>query len=64
MSWRNDPITKKQKALIDNMYDFSEYPLPVFTGRTKGEASDFIDKYISLSHETIRDCWDTTQGIP
>ena len=64
MSWRNDPITEKQKSLISDMIEFSEYPLPTFTGKTKGEASDYIDKYIAISHRTLLGCYDETQGIP
>lgn len=63
MSWRDDPITDKQLELIRNMDDFSEWPLPPFTGTTKGEASDYIDKWIGKAHETILDCWDVSQGI-
>jgi hypothetical protein len=62
--WRDDPITDKQKALISEMQEFSEYRLPDFTGKTKGEASDYIDKWIAKSHEKILDCYDETQGIP
>lgn len=64
MSWRNDPITEKQKAMISDMMEFSEYPLQKFTGKTKGEASDYIDKYIAISHQTLLDYYDESQGIP
>lgn len=63
MSWRDDPVTDKQLEMIRNMDDFSEWPLPPFTGTTKGEASDYIDKWIGKAHETILDCWDVSQGI-
>lgn len=53
MKWRDEPITEKQAALIAEMNEFSEYPLPRFTGKTKGEASDWIDKNIRLAHERI-----------
>ena len=53
MEWRDDPITDKQKMLIDDMMEFSVYPLPKFTVTTKGEASDYIDKYGKLAHEDI-----------
>lgn len=52
-SWRNDKITEKQKQLIDDMMEFSSYPIPRFTGSTKGEASDYIDKYVELAHEDV-----------
>ncbi len=51
--WRNDPITEKQKECIEEMQEFSYYPLPVFTGTTKGEASDYIDKYGKIAHENV-----------
>jgi len=53
MGWRDDPITEKQKALIEDMMEFSTYPLPRFTGSTKGEASDYIDKYGRLAHQDV-----------
>lgn len=54
-NWRNDPATEKQKKLIEEMWEFSEYPLPCFdlTCATKGECCDYIDKYIALAHERI-----------
>ena len=64
MSWREDPATDKQLKLISEMCEFSERPIPAFEGNTKGEASDYIDKWIGRSHETYLNCWDTTQGIP
>ena len=52
-SWRNDPLTEKQKECITYMLEFSDYPIPRFTGKTKGEASDYIDKYGELAHEDV-----------
>lgn len=65
MSWRNDPATEKQKQLIMDMLDFSDYPLPAIDldKATKGECSDYIDANLALSHESILDCWETTQGF-
>ncbi len=51
-NWREDKITDKQKKMIKDMNEFSPYPLPEFKGTTKGEASDYIDKYIKLAHES------------
>ena len=51
MSWRDDPATEKQLAYIQEMQEFSEFPLPSFEGKTKGEASDYINKYIEQAHE-------------
>lgn len=63
MSWRDDPATEKQLEMIRDIREFSDWPLPLFTGKTKGEASDYIDRWIGKAHETILDCWDVTQGI-
>lgn len=53
MSWRDDPMTEKQKQCIEDMMEFSNYPLPRFTGSTKGEAADYIDRYAELAHEDV-----------
>lgn len=50
-NWRNDPMTEKQRRLIFEMNEFSEFPLPTFHGTTKGEASDWIDQNMSRAHE-------------
>ena len=49
--WRNDPATEKQLAYIEEMQEFSDFPIPRFTGRTKGEASDYIDRWSKTAHE-------------
>lgn len=49
--WRNDPITEKQAKLIEEMNDFSEFPLPPFTGTTKGEACDYISANLHKAYE-------------
>ena len=49
--WRNKPITDKQKKLICEMNEFSEFPIPKFTGSNRGDASDYINKYLSKSKE-------------
>ena len=51
MKWKQEPITEKQKDYIQMMQEFSCYPLPRFTGTTKGEASDYIERYGELAHE-------------
>ena len=50
-NWRNDKITEKQMKYIIEMNEFSDFPLPKFLGTTKGEASDYINKYQQLAHE-------------
>lgn len=52
-NWRNETMTEKQKQLIDDMQEFSCYNIPLFTGTTKGEASDYIDTYGKLAHEDV-----------
>ena len=51
--WRDDPITDKQKQCIEDMQEFSYYPIPRFTGTTKGEAADYINEYGKLAHEDV-----------
>ena len=53
MNWRKEPITDKQRKLIEEMQEFSCYPLPLFTGTTKGEASDYIDAHAKLAFEDV-----------
>ena len=53
MDWRKDPITDRQRKLIEEMQEFSCYPLPLFTGTTKGEASDYIDAHAKLAFEDV-----------
>jgi len=55
LDWRSDPATEKQIAYIEEMQEFSEIPLPIFTGKTKGDAADYIDKYIKIAHERALD---------
>ncbi|MBR3239128.1 MAG: hypothetical protein IKF99_11890 [Oscillospiraceae bacterium] len=50
--WRNDPATEKQLAYIQEMQEFSDFPIPQFTGDTKGEASDYIDRWSGTAHES------------
>lgn len=51
--WRNDPATEKQMAYIREMQEFSNLPVPSFTGTTKGEASDYIDRWSRQAHEVF-----------
>lgn len=51
-NWRDEAITEKQQAYIAEMQEFSQYPLPEFTGTTKGEAADYIDRWRKLAHES------------
>jgi hypothetical protein len=51
MNWRNDPVTDKQRKYIAEMMEFSEFPIPKFTGKTKCEASDYIEKWSKQAHQ-------------
>lgn len=51
--WRGDPATEKQLAYIQEMQEFSDFPIPHFTGTTKGEASDYIDRWSKQAHEAF-----------
>lgn len=53
MSWKDEPYTEKQRCYIEDIYDYSEYQPPMFTGTTKGEAAEYIDKYGKLAHESL-----------
>ena len=41
--WHKDKPTKAQLDYIKRIYQESEMPLPPFTGKTKGEAAQWID---------------------
>ena len=51
--WRSTPATEKQLAYIQEMKEFSDFPIPQFTGSTKGEASDYIDRWSKTAHEAF-----------
>ena len=48
-----EKATKKQLKHIAEMQEFSNYPLPRFTGTTKDEATEYINKYSKIAHERI-----------
>lgn len=45
MGWKEEQPTKKQLRFIAALMELSEFTLPPFTGTTKGDAADYIDKY-------------------
>lgn len=51
--WRDEPATRKQLAYIQDMHEFSDFPIPAFTGNTKGEASDYINRWSKRAHEAF-----------
>ena len=51
MNWRDKEPTEKQLQFIADIQEFSPYSSPLFTGKTRGEASDYIDKYGKDAHD-------------
>ena len=52
-NWRNDPMTDKQRQLIVAIWEdagMNGAIVPKFHGKTKGEASDYIDENLYASH--------------
>lgn len=49
-NWRNEPATEKQLEYIAYIQEFAYIDVPLFNGKTKGEASDYIDKYREYAH--------------
>lgn len=49
--WGDLPVTEAQLRYIRDMQEMSPYPLAEFKGKTRGEASDYIDKNMPLAHE-------------
>lgn len=55
-TWRDDPITEKQEAMIAQMEEdacMNGAWIPPFHGETKGEASDYIRNFIDAVHHTF-----------
>ena len=53
MSWRDDPITEKQEALIAKMEEeacMNGAWIPPFRGTTKAEAFEYIANYLDKIH--------------
>lgn len=48
----NNQITENQLLYIKEMQEFSFYPLPEFKGTTKQEASEYIERYWKIAHES------------
>ena len=47
MTWRDDPITKKQQQFINSIIEdagINGAIISSFNGKTKGEAADWINK--------------------
>ena len=53
--WRSKKPTEKQIQCIKDMMEFSWYSLPPFdfVNGTRGDASDYIDKWEELAHEDV-----------
>ena len=48
----NQPATKRQLSYIQDMIDFSPYPIPYFEGNTRLEAVNYIKTWSELAHES------------
>ena len=51
LTWKDEPAIEKQLKYIEEMQEYSVYQLPKFTGKTKGEASEYISRYNDMAHE-------------
>ena len=51
-NWRDKKPTTKQLELIAEMEEFSDFPLPPFTGKTRGEAFNWIHENWKQAHES------------
>ena len=49
----NQPVTKRQLSYIQDMIEFSPYPIPYFEGTTRLEATEYINKWSALAHESM-----------
>ena len=52
MKWQDKAPTEKQLAYIAELQEFSTFRLPKFQGKTRGEASAYIDAYTKFAHES------------
>ena len=54
-TWRDDPATKNRLSPFLDMWESSNYPLPDLNLKTltKGEAIDYLNKYLLLVHEHV-----------
>jgi hypothetical protein len=51
-NWRDKEPTVKQLRLIEEMQEFSDFPLLDFKGTTRGEAHDWIQQNWKAAHES------------
>lgn len=61
-NWRSDPITNKQKALIENMNEFCTERFDLSIPRTKAEARDYISRNIKQFKLFTLSNWALTNG--
>lgn len=53
ISWKEDSVTQSQLRLIRRIVDESNFPLPQFDGKTKGQAAQWIEKYKDVARRSI-----------
>lgn len=58
-SWRNDPVSEGQESMIDFV---THWTGEVFTGSTKGEASDFISNHKPEADENMKRGHESNSG--
>lgn len=56
---REEKPTSQQLAYISSMREHSEFSMPEFKGTTKREASEYIEKFNLVSHESS---WSIVNG--
>ena len=60
MNWRDKQPTEKQIELIKEMHSYCR--IPDFEGKTRGEASDYIDKYMDIYKLETTSAWCLEHG--
>lgn len=54
--WQDEPMTEKQKNMIQEMNEqarANDAWIPPFTGKTKGEAYNYIHNYLRAIHYSL-----------
>ena len=53
--WKEEPASEAQLKYIQYIQEASDIPLPEFTGKTKGEAAEWIDENRYWAYHTALD---------
>lgn len=57
-NWREDPPTQSQLDYIKHIWEESNVPLKPFTGKTKGEAAEWIAKNRYCGYHSTADTYE------